>query len=135
LIKIASHKKKGVYYKDAPAAGKVGFFRARGMVTLLHTNCSLEFFLFAAVKVLSGKDNESPVLFDLVRLYYTSSSWVRRGVSLLSFAILIGLSDYLGRVHGIDKHDFYMYINYAIWGCTCNDYEYQEYMYGETTNL
>jgi len=39
------------------------------MVTLLHTNCSLDFFLFAVVKVLSGKDNESPVLFDLVRQF------------------------------------------------------------------
>jgi len=43
--------------------------RCYKMVTLLHTNRSLDFFLFAAVKVLSGKDNESPVLFDLVRQF------------------------------------------------------------------
>jgi hypothetical protein len=39
------------------------------MVTLLHTNRSLDFFLFVAVKVLSGKDNECPVLYELVRQF------------------------------------------------------------------
>lgn len=43
--------------------------RCYKIVTLLHTNRSLEFFLFAAVKVLSGKENECPVLFDLVRQF------------------------------------------------------------------
>ena len=37
------------------------------MVTLLHTNRSLDFFLFASVRVLSGKENECPVLYELVR--------------------------------------------------------------------
>jgi len=41
--------------------------RCYKMVTLLHTNRSLDFFLFAALKVLSGKENESPVLYELVR--------------------------------------------------------------------
>jgi len=40
--------------------------RCYKMVTLLHTNRSLDFFLFAALKVISGKDNESPVLYKLV---------------------------------------------------------------------
>jgi len=43
--------------------------RCYKMVTLLHTNRSLDFFLFAAVKVLSGKESECPVLFDLVRQF------------------------------------------------------------------
>lgn len=41
--------------------------RCYKMVTLLHTNRSLDFFLFVAVKVLSGKENECPVLYQLVR--------------------------------------------------------------------
>ena len=41
--------------------------RCYKMVTLLHTNRSLDFFLFVAVRVLSGKDNECPVLYELVR--------------------------------------------------------------------
>jgi len=43
--------------------------RCYKIVTLLHTNRSLDFFLFAAVKVLSGKESECPVLFDLVRQF------------------------------------------------------------------
>jgi len=41
--------------------------RCYKMVTLLHTNRRLEFFLFVAVKVISGKDNECPVLYGLVK--------------------------------------------------------------------
>jgi hypothetical protein len=40
--------------------------RCYKMVTLLHTNRSLDFFLFVGVKVLSGKENECPVLYELV---------------------------------------------------------------------
>jgi len=40
--------------------------RCYKMVTLLHTNRRREFFLFTAVKVISGKDHESPVLYELV---------------------------------------------------------------------
>ena len=43
--------------------------RCYKMVTLLHTNRSLDFFLFAAVKVVSGKDNECPVLYALVKQF------------------------------------------------------------------
>jgi hypothetical protein len=43
--------------------------RCYKMVTLLHTNRSLDFFLFVAVRVLSGKDNECPVLYELVRQF------------------------------------------------------------------
>jgi len=37
------------------------------VATLLHTNPSLDFFLFVAVKVISGKDHECPVLYELVK--------------------------------------------------------------------
>jgi hypothetical protein len=40
--------------------------RCYKMVTLLHTNQRREFFLFVAVKVIPGKDHESPVLYELV---------------------------------------------------------------------
>lgn len=40
--------------------------RCYKMVTLLHTNRRREFFLFVALKVISGKDHESPVLYELV---------------------------------------------------------------------
>ena len=41
--------------------------RCYKMVTLLHTNATLDFFLFVALRVVSGKDHESPVLYDLVK--------------------------------------------------------------------
>jgi len=41
--------------------------RCYKMVTLLHTNRSLDFFLFAGGRVLSGQENESPALYELVR--------------------------------------------------------------------
>ena len=40
--------------------------RCYKMVTLLHTNRAMDYFLFVAVKVVSGKDHECPVLYDLV---------------------------------------------------------------------
>jgi len=40
--------------------------RCYKMVTLLHTNRKRDFFIFVAVKVISGKDHESPVLYELV---------------------------------------------------------------------
>jgi len=43
--------------------------RCYKMVTLLHTNRALDFFLFVAVKVVSGKDHESPVLYALVKQF------------------------------------------------------------------
>jgi hypothetical protein len=43
--------------------------RCYKMVTLLHTNPSLDFFLFVAVKVVSGNDHECPVLYALVRRF------------------------------------------------------------------
>jgi len=43
--------------------------RCYKMVTLLHTNRTLDFFLFVAVKVVSGKDHECPVLYDLVKQF------------------------------------------------------------------
>jgi hypothetical protein len=43
--------------------------RCYKMVTLLHTNRKLDFFLFAAVKVVSGKDHECPVLYELVKQF------------------------------------------------------------------
>ena len=43
--------------------------RCYKMVTLLHTNRTLDFFLFVAVKVVSGKDHECPVLYELVKQF------------------------------------------------------------------
>jgi hypothetical protein len=40
--------------------------RCYKMVTLLHTNATLDFFLFVAVKVMAGNGHESPVLYTLV---------------------------------------------------------------------
>jgi hypothetical protein len=41
--------------------------RCYKMVTLLHTNAALDFFLFVAVKVISGNGHECPVLYALVK--------------------------------------------------------------------
>jgi len=43
--------------------------RCYKMVTLLHTNRRRDFFLFVAVKVISGKDHECPVLYELVKQF------------------------------------------------------------------
>lgn len=43
--------------------------RCYKMVTLLHTNARLEFFIFIAVKVVSGKDHECPLLYELVKQF------------------------------------------------------------------
>ena len=43
--------------------------RCYKMVTLLHTNAALDFFLFVAVRVLPGNDHESPVLYALVEQF------------------------------------------------------------------
>lgn len=43
--------------------------RCYKMVTLLHTNRTLDFFLFVAVKVISGNDHECPVLYALVKRF------------------------------------------------------------------
>lgn len=43
--------------------------RCYKMVTLLHTNRKREFFVFVAVKVMSGKPHENPVLYELVKQF------------------------------------------------------------------
>ena len=43
--------------------------RCYKMVTLLHTNPTLDFFLFVAVKVVAGNDHECAVLYDLVQQF------------------------------------------------------------------
>jgi len=43
--------------------------RCYKMVTLLHTNPTLDFFLFVAVKVVSGKEHESAILYELVKQF------------------------------------------------------------------
>ena len=43
--------------------------RCYKMVTLLHTNRTLDFFLFVAVKVVSGNDHECPILYALVKRF------------------------------------------------------------------
>ena len=49
--------------------GRCRWRRCYKMVTLLHTNRLREFFLFVAVKVVSGKDHECPVLYELVQQF------------------------------------------------------------------
>lgn len=41
--------------------------RCYKMVTLLHTNADLDFFLFAAVRVVGGNAHECPLLYSLVK--------------------------------------------------------------------
>jgi len=43
--------------------------RCYKMVTLLHTNRTADFFFFVAVRVVSGKAHECPVLYDLVKQF------------------------------------------------------------------
>jgi hypothetical protein len=43
--------------------------RCYKMVTLLHTNPALDFFLFVAVKVVPGNDHECPLLYALVEQF------------------------------------------------------------------
>jgi hypothetical protein len=43
--------------------------RCYKMVTLLHTNRRQEFFVFVGVRVISGKDHECPVLYDLIEQF------------------------------------------------------------------
>jgi hypothetical protein len=43
--------------------------RCYKMVTLLHTNAKQEFFVFVAVKVVPGNDNECPLLYELVKQF------------------------------------------------------------------
>lgn len=49
--------------------GRCQWKRGYKMVTLLHTNRRREFFVFVAVKVISGKAHESPVLYELVQQF------------------------------------------------------------------
>jgi hypothetical protein len=49
--------------------GRCPWRRCDKMVTLLHTNRRREFFLFVAVKVISGKDHECPVLYELIKQF------------------------------------------------------------------
>src|SRR4030066_67579 len=58
-------------YKKMTEAQKVRcqWKRCYKMVTLLHTNPKREFFVFVAVKVISGNDHESPVLYELVKQF------------------------------------------------------------------
>jgi hypothetical protein len=43
--------------------------RCYKMITLLHTNRNLEFFLFVAVSVVPGKTHECPILYKLVKQF------------------------------------------------------------------
>ncbi|RLA57223.1 MAG: hypothetical protein DRR04_13270 [Gammaproteobacteria bacterium] len=43
--------------------------RCYKMVTLLHTNRQLDYFLFVAVKIVSGKEHECPLLYELVQKF------------------------------------------------------------------
>jgi hypothetical protein len=56
-------------YKKMTEAQKVRcqWKRCYKMVTLLHTNRRRDFYVFVAVKVVSGKAHECPVLYELVK--------------------------------------------------------------------
>jgi hypothetical protein len=56
-------------YKKMTEAQKVRcqWKRCYKMVTLLHTNRRQDFYVFVAVKVVSGKAHECPVLYDMVK--------------------------------------------------------------------
>ena len=58
-------------YRKMPDEQKIHCQRRRcyKMVTLLHTNRTLDFFFFVAVKVVSGNDHECPVLYALVEQF------------------------------------------------------------------
>jgi hypothetical protein len=43
--------------------------RCYKMVTLLHTNRTLDFFMFVGVKIVSGKQHESPLLYEMVKQF------------------------------------------------------------------
>jgi hypothetical protein len=47
--------------------------RCYKMVTLLHTNRALEFFIFVAVRVVPGNEHECPILYELVRQFAEGS--------------------------------------------------------------
>jgi len=71
LFDESDHLLSTKQYEGLSDKQKIGcrFRRCYKMVTLLHTNRSLDYFLFVAVKVLSGKENECPVLYELVRKF------------------------------------------------------------------
>jgi hypothetical protein len=52
-----------------PQRSRCQWKRCYKMVTLLHTNRTREFFVFVAVKVVSGNEHECPVLYELVRRF------------------------------------------------------------------
>jgi hypothetical protein len=63
--------------------GRCQWRRCYKMVTLLHTNPTLDFFLFVAVKVVSGNDHECPVLYALVKRFVeTVGKWVMKRLIL-----------------------------------------------------
>ncbi len=62
------HPVKQAAYDQMTAEQKVRcqWRRCYKMVTLLHTNSTLDFFIFVGVTVMSGNAHESPVLYDMV---------------------------------------------------------------------
>jgi len=49
-----------------PQKARCQWHRCYKMVTLLHTNRRPDLFVFVGVRLISGKDHESPVLYDMV---------------------------------------------------------------------
>jgi hypothetical protein len=56
-------------YKELSDEAKIRcqWRRCYKMVTLLHTNRAVEFFIFVAVRVVPGNEHECPILYELVR--------------------------------------------------------------------
>lgn len=77
--------------------------RCYKMVTLLHTNRKLEYFLFVGVRVVSGKASECPVLYEMVDEFVEAMG---RGVMkrlILDRGFLDGKKiSHCKRDHGID---------------------------------
>lgn len=79
--------------------------RCYKMVSLLHTNRTMDFFFFVALKVLPGKAHESPVLYELVKQFVET---VGKGVMkrlILDRGFLDGKSiSTCKKDYGIDAH-------------------------------
>ena len=60
-----------VDHKDVSPAGRARcvWRRCYKLVSLIHTNRTGDFFLYAAIGVVAGKDHESPVLYSLVEQF------------------------------------------------------------------
>ncbi len=71
LFDESDHPVSKEAYKKMTDEGKTGcqWRRCYKMVSLLHTNRSMDFFFFVSLQVLPGNAHESPVLYEQVRQF------------------------------------------------------------------